>query len=46
MKKKLELVVMSGKVCYVRGDPDLLALLVLWEAEQSATRYELVEGRL
>ena len=35
---------MAGKLYYSRGDPDLLALLVLWEMEENAARYELVEG--
>lgn len=35
---------MAGKLYYSPGDPDLLTLLVLWEAEKSAVRYELVEG--
>ena len=35
---------MAGKLHYSRGDPDLLALLVLWEMEANAARYELVEG--
>ena len=35
---------MAGKLYYSRGDPDLLKLLVLWEAEENASRYELVEG--
>ena len=35
---------MAGKLFYTRGDPDLLALLVIWETEGSAARYELVEG--
>ena len=37
---------MAGKVYHSRGDPDLLALLVVWEAEKSAARYELIEGGL
>ena len=34
----------TGRLYYSRGDPDLLALLVLWEADEGAVRYELVEG--
>ncbi|CAI8056217.1 Methionine--tRNA ligase, cytoplasmic [Geodia barretti] len=36
---------MAGKLYYSRGDPDLLALLVIWETEESAARFELIEGR-
>ena len=35
---------MAGKLYYSRGDPDLLALLVIWETEESAARFELIEG--
>lgn len=35
---------MAGTLYYSPGDPDLLTLLVLWEVEKSAVRYELVEG--
>lgn len=35
---------MAGKLYYSKGDPDLLALLVVWEAEESAALYELIEG--
>ena len=35
---------MAGKLYYMRGDPDLLALLVLWEMEGNAVRYDLIEG--
>lgn len=35
---------MAGKLYYSTGDPDLLMLHILWEAEKDAVRYELVEG--
>lgn len=34
----------TGRLYYSRGDPDLLALFVIWEADENAVRYELVEG--
>ena len=37
---------MAGKLYYLRGDPDILKLLVLWEVEEKATRYSLSEGRV
>lgn len=33
-----------GKLYYTKGDPDLLALLVLWEVNDGASRFELVQG--
>ena len=35
---------MAGKLYYTRGDPDYLALLVVWEVEEGAARFELIEG--
>lgn len=35
---------MSGKLYYSNGDSDLLALFIVWECDENATRYELIEG--
>lgn len=35
---------MSGKLYYSNGDSDLLALFIIWECDENATRYELIEG--
>ena len=35
---------MSGRVHYAKGDTGLLVLFIIWECDEDAIRYELLEG--